>query len=158
MDNMSPTIERLRHADSYDTPERSQTVNRVAYRVKTPFEALEARGAIGFEHLQAARKLERHYVGAQGVHVGNGDGIADPDCEFPQIYHGQQVAAAWRQITADEKRGLEALIEETATLEQIGRRWMGCKDKGRAIIAGQALITTGLERLAVHWRFKRSEP
>lgn len=160
MDAIAPTLERIRHAWGHEAPERSQTVNRVAYRVLTPFEAMEKSGRIDYEHLKAGAKLTMHYRGAEGVKVGNGEGSGEhPDTEYPQIYHGQMVARAWKEITADERRALEALIEETATVEDIGRRCTHIKDRRGAEIAGRMLVRGGLERLALHWGFRqRSDP
>lgn len=159
MDAIAPTRERLRHAYGYDVPERSQTASRLAYSVRNPFETMERSGRISCENLLAANKLIYHYLGAQGVRVGNGDGSSDPDTEFPEIYHGQMLAIAWKQVTPDEKYALTELIEERATVEAIGRRWMGANDRGRAEMAGRALVRTALDRLARHWGFRqRSDP
>lgn len=154
----APTLERLRHSYGYDAPERSQTANRVAYVLKTPFQAMEDRGAIDDDQGKAAKKLWRHYVGAMGIRIGDGDGMRDDECEFPEIYHGQMIRMAWRQVTSAERHALEILLKEAGNLEQIGRWWKGYKDKGRSIAAGESLVTTGLERLAVHWRFKTHDP
>lgn len=154
----APTLERLRHGYGHDAPERSQTVNRVAYKAHSPFEAMERSGRISYANLQAANKLTKHYMGAMGVNVGTGEGSADPDTEFPEIYHGQMVALAWRQVTSDERHALTGLIEEATTVEEIGRRWMGVNDRGRAEMAGRALVRTGLDRLALHWGFSRGDP
>jgi hypothetical protein len=154
----APTLERLRHAYGYDAPERSQTVNRVAYKAHSPFEAMERSGRIAYAHLQAANKLTKHYMGAMGVNVGAGEGSSDPDTEYPEIYHGQMLAIAWRQITADEKAALTDLVEERATVEDIGRRVSGARDRGRSEMAGRMIVRSGLERLAVHWGFRRGEP
>lgn len=150
----APTLERLRHSYGYDAPERSQTVNRVAYKAHSPFEAMERRGDIADHHLRAANKLTKHWMGAMGVHVGNGDGAPDPDAEYPQVYHGQQVALAKRQVLAHEWDGLIAMVEETADAEQIGRKWLGYSNPGVSRAVGKALIISGLERLAVHWQLK----
>jgi hypothetical protein len=151
----APTLERLRHSYGYDAPERSQTVNRVAYKAHSPFEAMERSGRIDYAHLQAANKLARHYMGAMGVNVGAGEGSGDPDTEFPSIYHGQMIALAWREVTRDEKEALTDLIEERVTVEEIGRRVSGARDRGRSEMAGRMIVRSGLERLAVHWGFRR---
>jgi len=155
---IAPTLERLRHGHGFDAPERSQTVHRVAYKAHSPFEALERSGRISHANLLAANKLSRHYHGAMGVNVGSGEGGTDPDTEFPAIYHGQMVAIAWRQVTAQEKHALTALIEEAKTVEEIGRQWMSVKDRGRAEMAGRALVRSALDRLAAHWGFSRGDP
>lgn len=157
----SPTIERIRHSYGHDAPERSQAVHRVAYRVLSPFEAMERSGRIDYEHLKAANKLIQHYHGAMGVNVGNGDGAGtgDETLEYAEVYHGQMVALAWRQVTGDEKTTLTMLIEETGTVEDAGRKCAGVKDRGRAEMAGRMLVRGGLERLALHWGFRqRHEP
>jgi hypothetical protein len=154
----APTIERLRHAYGYDAPEMSQTTRRVAYKAHTPFEAMRRRKSIDAEHFEAAKKLTKHYEGALGVRVGDGDGGHDLDAEFPEIYHGQMLVNAWRQVTPDEKKALKALIEETSTVEDIGRDWLGCRQRGQAHIAGVALVRTGLDRLAIYWAFKSRDP
>jgi hypothetical protein len=156
-DTIAPTKESLRHAYAYEVPERSQKTERVAYRKLTAFEALERAGRIDREHMHAARKLTMHYMGALGVRVGNGDGGHDLDGEYPEIYHGQMVRLAWRQVTRAERLALEALVQETSTLEELGRQWLGCRQRGQAHIAGMALVRGGLERLAVHWSFKAKD-
>lgn len=151
--DISPTQERLRGV-SYDKPEISQTVKRPAYRVHSPFEAMYRRGMITTPQFRAGSKLSKHYHGAMGVHVGDGDGHADPDTEFAQVYHGQQCEIAAKQLLADQYKAVVHLIEESADLEQIGRDWLHCKQRGQAHIAGRALVITALEVLAIHWRFK----
>lgn len=154
----APTLERLRHSPSYDAPERSQTVNRPAYRVHTPFEAMHNRGDITEPQFNAARKLTRHYLGAMGVRVGDGIGMDNLEGEESAVYHGQMVAQAGKAILCHEYRGLIALVEETADIEAVGRSWLGCKNAPQARTAGKALVISGLERLALYWRLKERAP
>lgn len=153
----APTLERLRHAPGYDRPERSQTVTRHAYRVHSPFEAMCNRGDLTRAQFDAARKLTKHYIGAMGVRVGDGDGGHDIETEEAPFYHGQMVADAAKALLPCEYRGLVHLIEETADLETIGRDWLGCKQRGQAHIAGKSLVIIALERLALHWRIKQRD-
>lgn len=150
----APTLERLRHAPGYDAPERTQTVSRVAYRMHTPFEAMRNRGDLTDPQFNAARKLTKHYIGAMGVRVGNGDGGHDLEAEEAPVYHGQMVADAAKAMLKVEYRALVTLIDESGDLEAIGRSYLGCKQRGQAHIAGKVLVMNGLERLAIRWRMK----
>ena len=158
MDAIAPTLERLRHAESYDRPERSRDVNRVAYRLHDPFEAMWLRGDITDPQRNAARKLGRHYMGAMGVQVGDGDGASDLEGEESAIYHGQMVAQAAKALLPVEFRALIRIIEGSHDIEALGRDWMRARNAPQARAYGKALTILALERLALHWRFKEREP
>jgi len=151
-DTGRPTASQLK-ASVWETPHRDQKTNRVAYRKLHPFEALHQQGKISEGCWLAADKLLKHFIGSTGVNVGDGTGINPSDAvEYPHIYHGQKLAEM-RKIVGNPRTwdALISVAEETSTLEQIGRSWLGCKQRGQAHIAGLALVRGGLETLMHHY-------
>jgi len=151
-DTIGPTPEQLAkvHRSRWERPEISQTVKRVAFSRLDMFEGLHKVGRISDACLSASKKLTLHYMGAQGVNVGSGDGgSGDLDREFPRTYHAQKLAQI--RSLVDNARQWDVLcqaVEETANLESIGREWLGCRQRGQAYIAGLSLLRMGLETIA----------
>lgn len=151
-DTVAPTPERLAKIPKQRLlkPETTQTVKRIAYRKLDMFEGLHKSGRISDACMSAAKKLTVHYMGAQGVNVGSGDGgCPDLDREDSRTYHSQKLAQL-RQIV-DSARQWDALcemVQETADLERIGRAWLKCRQRGQAYIAGLSLVAMGLETIA----------
>jgi hypothetical protein len=153
-DAIAPTPERLAKIDKdrLEKPEISPHVKRVAYRSRSPFEVLHADGRISDGCKLAADKLTKHYLGSLGVDVRSGDGTYDECLEDPRTYHSQMVAQM-RDVVghAAQWNALLALVDETMTLDEIGRHWMGCRTPVQGRIAGLALIRLGLERIEAHY-------
>lgn len=154
MDALAPTPEFLRkHAGAQiEAPQRDRQTNRVAYRRLTPFESLHKAGRLTDDEFLAGQKLTRHWLGSTGVDVRQGFGAApdDPDTlDFPTTYHGQKLAEMRRAVGNPRQWGaLMALAEEHLALEEIGRAWLKCQQRGQAFIAGLALVKLGLDRIA----------
>lgn len=151
-DTIGPTPERLAKIPKgrLERPELTQTVKRVAYRKLDMFEGLHKSGRISDACLRASQKLTLHYMGAQGVNVGKGNGgHIDMDREDSRTYHSQMVARIRQTVDSPRQWGaLCEMIEETADLEAIGRGWMKCRQRGQAYIAGVSLVAMGLETIA----------
>lgn len=153
-DSLGPTAERLSKSEGYDAPHVDKDTNRLAYRVLTIFETLHKRGDIEGDHLAAAKKLEKHYLGALGHDVRTGEGSTEDPLEYPRSYHAQKLAQAQSEILHREWIALHILLDERGSLIEIGRtfRPIGSREIARA--TGLAIVTTGLERLAYLWGFK----
>ena len=151
-DTIGPPPEQLARG-RWDKPENSRTTQRVAYRRVHPFESLQHQGKISEGCKLAADKLMLHWAGAQGLRTGSDRGMsADDSVEYPQVYHGQKLAEM-RAVVGHEPtwQGLIQITEESATLEEIGRQWLGARQRGQAYIAGLAMIRMALDRLAEHY-------
>lgn len=140
---------------TYEAPKRDQTVNRVAYRRRSPLDTLWDRGEISHPMHLAAQKLDYHHKGAQGVRVQYGEDCAlNTDTEYPRTYHAQKLAIAEQNILPVEWVALTCMIEETRTLEEIGRGIRSVSRREIARQAGLSAVSTGLERLALLWGFQ----
>ena len=163
-DTLSPTMERLaKVTTAHRRPSQDQTTKQDAHYIVPVFVALKDRGHISDESYHAAERLARHVDGAwrlSGVTSAYGErtgGMKDPDLDR-RVMHGQCLKNARTAI--DDARSWDALIsliEETSTLETIGRQWLGCKQRGQAYIAGVALVNVGLSRLARYWQIGRPQ-
>ena len=95
--------------------------------------------------------MTTHHLGSLGVDVSAGNDTGEP-LEYPRAYHGQKLAQARRAIANPRQwDALISLAEERDPIEDIGRRWLGCRQRGQAYIAGLALVSLGLHRLAILW-------
>lgn len=157
-ETICPTRERLSKNDKILPPEFSQTVKRPAFRKLHKFEELHEAGRINEGCFVAGNKLVTHFYGAQGcdVRLENwSTGAGDPG--HAVAAHNADLAEARKTINHPPTwTALMAMVEESNTLEEIGRDWLGCKQRGQAYIAGLALVSMGLERLAVLWGFSQS--
>lgn len=153
MDTIAPTAELLAKGGTWERPTTDQRTNRVAYRKLSVFESLHQAGKISDGAKLASDKLVKHIIGATGVNVGSGGGLEPSDMvEFPAIYHGQKVAELKAVVDSpDQWNALVRTVEETATLEEIGRQWLGYKKREVSYVAGLALVRLGLDTIARHY-------
>lgn len=155
-ETIAPTRERMAKLSKaqVERPEESPTAKRKYHRTLSPFAVLYRVGKINEGCLKAADKLTKHYWGAQGVHVGDGDlnghiGTDHDATEYPRTYHAQKLAQL-RQIV-DSARQWDVLldmVEERADLAAAGKSWLGGKDKAQCYTAGLALARMGLDSIA----------
>lgn len=158
METIAPTPERMAKRDRIELPITDLQTRRAYHRSIHKFEDLYQNGKINEGCFQAGNKLMRHYFGALGINVATGEGPSGEDClDYPQSYHAQMLAKAKAHVgNCNVWAGLTSSIEESRTLEEIGRDWMGSKQRGQAYIAGLALVSIGLEKLSVLWGFSQS--
>jgi hypothetical protein len=150
---LAPTPEQLAKF-TYEAPRRDQTVNRTAYRRRSPLDNLWDRGEITHPMHLAAQKLDYHHKGAQGVRVQYGEDTGlNTDTEYPRTYHAQKLALAEEYVLPSEWWALTNMIEETKTLEEIGRGIRSVSRREIARQAGLGAVSSGLERLALLWGF-----
>lgn len=154
---LAPTPEQLAKS-VYETPRRDQTVNRIAYRRRSPLDTLWDRGEITHAMHLAAHKLDYHYRGAQGVRVQYGENTAlNADTEFPRTYHAQKLAEAENHTLPSEWQALMGMVTETETLQDIGQRFRRVAVEKLARAQGLTLVSCGLERLAMLWGFQERQ-
>ena len=154
---LSPTPEQLCKG-TYEAPQRDQSVNRVAFRRRSPLDTLWDRGDISYPMHLSAGKLYYHYRGAQGVRVQTGEDCSlNADTEYPRTYHAQKVAQAEQTVLPAEWHALIQMVEETQPLETIGRSFAKVSDRKIARRTGLMLVSTGLERLALLWGFQQRQ-
>ena len=148
---ISPTFERFRHG-TIEAPGVDRQIVRRAYRVLTIAEQLAKSSKITREQLHACNKLERHYLGALGVDVGDDDtrhGLDEVD--YAQTYHAQKVAEAKRALTANEYSAQMLLIQTSMTVEDIGRKLAGWADRKMCRGYGLSVIHSSSDRLITIW-------
>jgi len=164
------TPERARKAAGrIDRKDRTQTVDRPADRIVPVFELLSRRGQIEQAEARAGETYATYWHGARrqpglvgsygeqrwsGTSVGQtapGSLITE---EWPVYCAGQLSAARAAIGDAMVARLLDRLVEHDATLEDIGRDYIGYKSPQQAMAAGTALTRLALARLAAHWGFQ----
>lgn len=152
---LAPTPEQLRKS-VYEAPLRDQTTHRVAFRRRSPLDTLWDRGDINYPMHQAAHKLDYHHRGAQGVRVRYSDEVTslNTDTEYPRTYHAQKIAQAEQYVLPCEWTALMCMIEESKTLEEIGRGLRSVSDRKILRQAGLSAVSSGLERLSFLWGFQ----
>lgn len=153
MDTIAPTPELLRKGGHWEAPTTDQRTNRVAYRKLSTFESLHKSGKISDGAKLASDKLVKHLIGSTGVNVGSG-GSVDPSemVEYPVTYHSQKVAEMRAVVGSPVQwAALVATAGETHTLPELGKAWLGTRDRAQSYIAGLALIRMGLDTLATHY-------
>jgi hypothetical protein len=154
---LAPPIEQLRKGN-YEAPQRDQNVNRVAYRRRSPLDTLWDRGEISYPMHQSAQKLYYHYRGSQGVRVQTGDDCGlSADTEYPRTYHAQKIAQAEHSVLPSEWSALMHMVDETKTLELIGRSFAAVSKREIARRTGLMLVSTGLDRLSLLWGFQQRQ-
>lgn len=156
-DALSPTVEWLRKHE-YEPPQIDQQTNRRAWRKLSPFDQIYKRGEIEYCQFRAAEKLEAHWRGSMGHDVRQSDdqaGSSGERLEYPRSYHAQMLAKAKETVLPREWLALMSLLEETDDLQSIGRKWRAVGTAKIARAQGLALVSTGLERLALHWGFAK---
>lgn len=140
----------LAYGNRLHAPVTDQRSRRDAYRVTSRMEALRDVGKISEPEYRAALKMERHYLGALGVDVRAGDdpgGHEDLEAEEAVVYHGQMLAEMRKLLSSEQYRALCEIIQDQATLEEIGRRAfadLAISNRPQAYIAGLVLIKIGL--------------
>jgi len=153
----TPTLEWQRH-HNHDKANTDARTRRVTYRRKTVWETYQARGAIDAEEKQAADKLTKVWLGAQGVDVRSGDNINPDPLEYPQSYYAQKLAAAEQAVKSPRLWGaliMQLQLDDLQVTTEIGRKYRQTKDRAQAHAAGMTMLQTGLELLAIHWGLKR---
>jgi hypothetical protein len=172
---IEPTPERVRKSrDRYVPPQISRTTNRRAGHIKSIWRALDK--YLTDDEIRAGEKLEMHMIGAvhRGLAYGSGRYIDDEESrtEFAVTRHNQERERARRTVGTRAFDALEQMVNaqfnETGHLatspEDIGRAWLGCRQRGQAHIAGIAYIKIHLGLLVTMWgigkcgRNRTSEP
>ena len=159
--DLSPTPERLKKAEAYESPIVDEKNRRQAYRVLSAAETLHKRGEIDTEQLQAAKKLEKHVLGSQRHDVRVTEEFTEPNksedgIEYSATYHGQMLKKA-RFSPERQWQSVQDFVIEVATLEAIGNRIRTVKCRKMARAQGLTEISVALDRLAYHWGFKTAE-
>lgn len=151
---IAPTPERLRHARAYLPPEQSQSAKRPYTRVLDEFQRLAISGRLTAEQGAAAGKLRRHFFGAQGMDVREGDepsGYCDDAVEYPQTYHAQKLAEAERAVTPRMWEGLSILLNDFGGVELVGSAVCRVRNPVQARAAGFELVASALDLLVRTW-------
>ncbi|MEQ1718671.1 MAG: hypothetical protein ABL907_22240 [Hyphomicrobium sp.] len=146
-ETIAPTAERMRKGDVLQ-PSVSQTENRRGYTKEDEFDRMKRAGRLDPAQYNAAADLRRHYLGAQGVNVSNGEG-GPAGREFPRTVHAQAMWASELAVTPREWAALMILLQETGNIESVGGALCQIKNPPQARIAGAELVRTALDRLAI---------
>lgn len=164
MDIITPTPERLRKHDNWETPQSDKKTKRAHHRLISPVEGMYNRGWISQEQRQAFLRFERDLWKAERVHIpmcnygrpflSNDDGLFDPlDNKTDAVFKVREAIAAVGHPDMARALALASLTE--CTLESIGRQIDGEKNQNRAIMIGKKLLQLGTYGLAVHYQFIR---
>lgn len=152
--DLGPTPEQLKH-DEYEPPHRSQRTNRTAHRRKAWFESIRN---LEWEHGEAAKKLEKHYLGSLGHDVRDHDAISDGFCssyEVPQTWYASQLEHARQHVGPRAWAALMAQIDANPdrriNATTIGQWWGGYSNRPQAKAWGDALLLSGLDQLVMHY-------
>jgi hypothetical protein len=155
LDTIEPTKEWIeKHVGQIEKPRRDQKVARVAYRKLSPFEVLFRNEDIDDEQFRAAQKLTRHWLGSQGVNVCDDvpSGSEGDPPEFARTYHAQKFAEARATVAhVQQWDAIMTMLDETGTVECVGRAWKQVKCRKQARAYGVSLVAFGLEALARLW-------
>ena len=152
-----PTPEWMaKHRGEFQAPEQSQTVNRSVYARLHQLESLYEKGVIEYPLYMAGKRMRRHWEGAQGVNVTEGEASSPADLhrEESGVYHAQKLDEAKKTLSWKEWKPIEALISEhypRAFLDRIGQDILGYRTPAQARAAATERIKSGLERLEVHF-------
>ena len=152
----TPTIEWQRH-HAHDKSHTDKDTRRITYRAKSAWETMLDREEIEEEHFKAAEKLYKHWVGSQGVRVGD-DPVSDP-IEYPSSYHAQMLINARREVKSKliwSAIQMQMELDHLQVATEIGQLHRKCKDRKIARAHGIAMLTAGYELLAIHWGFKEA--
>lgn len=164
---IEPTTERIRKAGAqYEPPKVDTKTERRYGRVKSIWRALDS--YLDDTEVKAGERLEHHIIGSvyRGHAYGSGQYLDEEEgrTEFAVTRHNQECALAKAEIGALAFQAFEEMImaqfDENGHLamkpEHIGRRWLGCRQRGQAHIAGIAYIKLHLQRLARMWELQQS--
>lgn len=164
MDIITPTPERLRKHDDWETPQSDKKTKRAHHRLISPVEGMYNRGWISQEQRQAFLRFERDLGKAERVHIpmcnygrpflSNDDGLFDPlDNKTDAVLRVREAVRAIGH--PPEARALALAILTETSLAKIGMEIDGERNEGRAITAARRLLQSGTYRLAVHYQFIR---
>ena len=162
-DQLLPEAHRARV--DYDGPISDQKKRREAGRIKDLALQCYQREQISEPQYRAAWKLYMHLVGREGARVHYDDEMASPlntDTEYPQIYHGQKIAAARAAVASSQTWiVLEMFVGATpqpdgtpAKLADIGSAASGLKCPKMARGYALGVVGAGLDVLVKHWGLK----
>lgn len=171
LDYVAPTPERLKKAPHVERPMKDQKTKRDAWRIVSPVETMYKRGQLSEECWQAFQRFERDLDRADRVTSAvakYGDRAATGGTPVSQL--ATEVICPEDIKTAAVRRVEEAIgaighvptiaalktvsLKET-TLEEIGRKFGGWKNKPQATAAAVTMIQQGCYRLAVHYGYFR---
>lgn len=167
IEDIQPTLERLRKPEEFIQPQVDGKNNRRVWRRLDVFQTLLRDGKIQTAHNEAGQRFIRHYMGRMKIDcritdlhtVSNAalDGIMDP-----WQWHGSCLAEARHELLPDEYSAMEYLsrreCEESSGENPI--TFLGCAHGGyrsrkEAHGYGLRLIVSALERLAFLWNYKQ---
>jgi hypothetical protein len=158
IDALAPTPQRLARS-KWLAPETSREVNRVAWRALDIFDRLLKSGELELDQWKGSRKFERHYYGALGIDVREGEGSAGDAVEFPRSYHAQKLAEMRHALTPRQYAGLVAVLEGELDMEGVGRQICRRSNAPQARTAGMILLQEALTSVAIlHGFIARAHP
>lgn len=159
---VEPTPERIKKlGDRYVPPKTDRSVSRKTGQIRSVWRALDL--YLSSDEILAGERLERHIIGSlhRGTEYGSGRWLDDEESatEFAVTRHSQECSRAKLEIGDRAFQALEQLVNgqfdcngHLATKpEDIGRAWIGCRQRGQAHAAGVAYIKVNLDRLARMW-------
>lgn len=170
-DALTSTPERRLKADcQFEGRQMGRNVARAADRIVPVFEFMRRRGQITQEEASAGVTYAGYWHGARrvpglvsaygqqrwsGTTAGQSDTASLLTEEWP-IYCAQKLhdakAAIGDKALTDV---LDRVIEQDATLESVGREFLGSKSPPQAMSAGAAIVKVALRRLAIHYGYIR---
>lgn len=154
MDVTAPTRERIAKGGILK-PTQTQTERRNYYRHETVFERLSRQEKLDGDQVRAGFKLEKHWLGAQGVDVRETEGDAgNPDVECATTYHCQKIAQAMQEVPHRQWEALQMILNGCDELWAIGGVLCRRKQRDQATAAALVLIQEGLDCLADLWGLK----
>jgi len=161
-----PTPEGIRKAGNrYAAPKVDAKTQRRNASIKSVWSALDV--YLTPDEIRAGDRLERHIIGAlhKGHAYGSGRWLDEEESstEFAVTRHSQECARARNEIGLEAYAVLEQMVHAQFTElghlavkpEEIGRKWLGCKQRGQAHIAGIAYIKSNLGRLDRMWQSRQ---
>jgi hypothetical protein len=171
-ESLTATAQRMARATGrIDHRQRDLKTDRVADRIVPVFELMARRGQITAQQATAGQTYAGYWhgsrrnpglVGAYGDQRWSGTSAGQSATgslmteEWP-IYCGQQLAASNAAIgDRDMAKVLERIVELDATLEDVGREFLGYKSTQQAMAAGAAVAKIALQRLANFYGYCRS--
>lgn len=173
---IAPTPERLKKAPHVERPSINQRTKREAWRIVSPVETMYKRGQLNEECWHAFQRYERDVdrayryasiISRYGERAGaRGTPVSQLTAEVicPEELRADAIR---RVVEAEEAIGskvmvcaLKTLILKETTLEEIGRKFGGWKNKPQAIACAVTLIQQGTYKLAIHYGYlrERSKP
>jgi hypothetical protein len=161
---IAPTPERLAKASGHELPLINREVERRFTHVLSTVEAMERRGAIRTEQLEAYYKfcddLERATSTRRVIPLYGR--VPSAPTEDPIDLKADAVrssSGALKAMLEDERSVLVYLVEhQNATLEAVGKHVLLYGSRSKAILNAQRKVQTGLHRLAIHYGFLSSGP